>query len=314
MESLIVAINATIPFVVYIGFGYLLKQIGYVDEPFMRRVNGLVFKAFFPVMMFWNMISMSRDFTPNFRFMGITFVTILTITGLLLLIVPRLVKENPKRGVIIQAIYRSNFVLFAAPLTKTLCGDAGAQVAVMMMVIVIPTFNVLAVIVLELFNNDGSGVDVKKLIWNIITNPLLDGAIVGLICFLLGLSLPKSVASPISSIAGCTTPLALIVLGSTLKFDAIKGNLKYIVPAMTVRMVIIPAIALAVATMLGFSSVERVVYFEIFATPVATSSYAMAQNMGGDGDLAAQFVVISTVVAIVTIFLWVFWMGSVGML
>lgn len=312
MESLMVAINATIPFVVYIGFGYLLRVIGYVDEPFMRRVNTLVFKAFFPVTMFWNMVSLNRDFTPNFKFMLLVFVTIEGLIAILLVIVPKLVKENDKRGVIIQAIYRSNYVLFAAPLTKTLCGDLGSQIAVMMMIIVIPTFNIMAVIVLELFH--GGNVDVKSLIKNIITNPLLDGAVLGLICFLMGLKLPGSVASPISSIGGCTTPLALIVLGSTLHFDAIKGNMKYLVPSLGVKMILVPAIVLVIGTLVGLSSIERVVYFEIFATPVATSSYAMAQNMGGDGDLAAQFVVISTVVAIVTLFLWVFGMSSFGML
>ena len=73
---------------------------------------------------------------------------------------------------------------------------------------------------------------------------------------------------------------------------------------MTFKMVILPAIILAVATLLGFSGVERFVYFEMYATPVATASYAMAQNMGGDGELAGQFVVLSTVASIVTIFLW----------
>lgn len=50
-------------------------------------------------------------------------------------------------------------------------------------------------------------------------------------------------------------------------------------PSMTVKMVILPAVILAVATLLGFSGVERFVYFEMYATPVATASYAMAQNM-----------------------------------
>ena len=71
---------------------------------------------------------------------------------------------------------------------------------------------------------------------------------------------------------------------------------------------------LAVATLLGFSGVERFVYFEMYATPVATASYAMAQNMGGDGELAGQFVVLSTVASVVTIFLWVYFLNSIGWL
>ena len=150
------------------------------------------------------------------------------------------------------------------------------------------------------------------LIKNILKNPMIRGAIVGFIFHILGIKLPASVEGPIKQFASLTTPLALFVLGGTLHFNAIGGNLKYVVPSMTFKMVILPAIILAVATLLGFSGVERFVYFEMYATPVATASYAMAQNMGGDGELAGQFVVLSTVASVVTIFLWVYFLNSIG--
>ena len=40
----------------------------------------------------------------------------------------------------------------------------------------------------------------------------------------------------IKQFANLTTPLALFVLGGTLHFNAIGGNLKYVVPSMTVKM------------------------------------------------------------------------------
>jgi len=52
----------------------------------------------------------------------------------------------------------------------------------------------------------------------------------------------------------------------------------------------------------------------IFGTPVATSSYPMAVNMGGDGPLAGQLVFVSTVASLLTIFLFIFGMGSLGIL
>jgi len=36
--------------------------------------------------------------------------------------------------------------------------------------------------------------------------------------------------------------------------------------------------------------------------------------MGGDGELAGQFVVLSTVASVVTIFLWVYFLNSIGWL
>ena len=54
--------------------------------------------------------------------------------------------------------------------------------------------------------------------------------------------------------------------------------------------------------------------FEMYATPVATASYSMAQNMGGDGELAGQFVVLSTAASVVTIFLWVYLFTNIGLI
>ena len=105
-----------------------------------------------------------------------------------------------------------------------------------------------------------------------------------------------------------------VCTGGTLHFSAVKGNLKYLVPSLTVKMIVLPAIITVAATAMGFGSLERFVLFTMYATPVATASYSMAQNMGGDGELAGQFVVVSTAASIATIFLWVLLFKSMGMI
>ena len=50
----------------------------------------------------------------------------------------------------------------------------------------------------------------------------------------------------------------------------------------------------------------------MYATPVATASYSMAQNMGGDGELAGQFVVIEYGGIGVYYLLWVFFFTGMG--
>ena len=74
---------------------------------------------------------------------------------------------------------------------------------------------------------------------------------------------------------------------------------------------IIPSIIMMLAVKLQFRPVECFVLFAMFATPVAAASYPMAQNMGGDGELAGELVVASTVVSVVTIFLWIYFLKSI---
>ena len=312
MESFLVAVNAVMPFLIYISFGYGVRMSGLVDEAFMNKLNKLIFRAFFPILMFNNLYKVEPGFTLDGRLVAVGVGSVLLLELILVFLVPKFVKGNPQRGVVIQAIYRSNFVLFAIPLTTSLFGETGSVLASMMVAIVIPIYNVTAVIILELFHGGKS--DIRVLVKNVCTNPLILGALVGFIFFMLQIKLPACIDETAAQFADLTTPLALFVLGGTLHFSAVRGNLKYLVPSLTVKMVFLPAVITALATAMGFGNLERFVLFTMYATPVATASYSMAQNMGGDGELAGQFVVISTVVSIVTIFLWVLFFKTMGMI
>lgn len=285
---------------------------GLVDEAFMNKLNKLIFRAFFPILMFNNLYKVEPGFTLDGRLVAVGVGSVLLLELILVFLVPKFVKGNPQRGVVIQAIYRSNFVLFAIPLTTSLFGETGSVLASMMVAIVIPIYNVTAVIILELFHGGKS--DIRVLVKNVCTNPLILGALVGFIFFMLQIKLPTCIDETAAQFADLTTPLALFVLGGTLHFSAVRGNLKYLVPSLTVKMVFLPAVITALATAMGFGNLERFVLFTMYATPVATASYSMAQNMGGDGELAGQFVVISTAVSIVTIFLWVLFFKTMGMI
>ena len=151
MENFWIAVNAVVPFCIYIAFGLFARTIGLVEEEFTKKLNQMVFRAFFPIMMFYNLYSMdlSQKFNSKLMITGILSLFILIV--LLCVTIPVFVKENSKRGVMIQAIYRSNFVLFAIPLTESVFGSEGVALTSMMIAVVVPIYNVVAVIVLEYF-------------------------------------------------------------------------------------------------------------------------------------------------------------------
>jgi hypothetical protein len=312
MDNLNVAITAVLPFLCYIGFGYLAKELHLVEEPFMKQLNQMIFRLFFPFMMFYNIYNTDNGLQFDIRFAGISIATILVLVALLMIFVPVIEKENPKRGVIVQAVYRSNFVLFAVPLTESVFGSEGASAAAPMVAIIVPLYNVLAVIILEYFR--GGNVSPLELVKKIITNPLIEGAVVGMLFVALGIRLPAGIEKPISQFAGLTTPLALFVLGSTLRFSSLKKHMRYVTGVIGVKMILVPAIAMVLSVLFHMTKVQRFLYLSMFATPVAASSYAMAENMGGDGELAGELVVTSTAVSIVTIFFWIFLLRTFGLI
>ena len=149
---------------------------------------------------------------------------------------------------------------------------------------------------------------------NILKNPLIVGAIVGGLFLLFHLHLPQAVDQPVEAIAGLTTPLALFVLGGTLRFRAIGPNRKYLIPTLAVKMILLPLIMTILSVQFSMSPIERFVLLVMYGSPTAVSSYAMAENMGGDGELAGQIVVIGTAVSVFTLFAWIVVYGQMGLL
>ena len=312
-ESFMVALNAVAPFLILLSVGFLAVRTGLTDRAFMARLNALNFRLFFPFLMFSNVYSARPEDLPSVTLMIFGPVSVLLLIAVLLVVVPRIVKENPRRGTIIQAVFRSNFIIYGIPLTASVFGMARSSVCGMMVMIMVTLFNTAAVIVLEIFR-DGGRVRLKPLLLGLVRNPLLQGCAAGLLCYLLQIRLPDFIASPVSSLSSLATTLAMIALGASLVFDELKKNRRTVTAVLLVRLVLLPLIALPAAWVLGLRGVELFLVLMIFGTPVATASYPMAQNMGGDGQLAGQLVFVSTVASLGTVFLFIYAMSRLGLL
>lgn len=313
MESFLVATNAVIPFLFYITFGYTAKIKGIVSEEFLQKLNRMIFRLLYPFMTFYNIYKADPTDLPRPILMIFTGASILILEVILVIVIPKIVKENPKRGVIIQAIFRSNFILFGLPLTLSVFGDYAASVAAMLITVVVTIYNTTSVVILEMFNVEGKA-NPKEIFLNVLKNPLLQGCMIGLVFFLFGIKVPASLLKPISEFSNMTSPLALFVLGGTLRFSSVKKHLKYLVPTLGFKLIVLPAIMLSIGYMVGLRELELFLLVAVYGTPVAAASYSMAQNMGGDGELAGEFVVLSTVASTGTLFLWIFFMKSVGLI
>ena len=248
----------------------------------------------------------------NWLYIGTALASVFVLVGILMAVVPRLVPGDPQRGVIVQGIYRTNMVFFALPLAESIFGDSSLVATATIIAFIAPTYNILAVIILEYFR--GGSASPKVLAISLIKNPLIQGFIVGLVFHFAGWKLPAPIESPVLTLANISIPLALIVLGGTIRFSEVQQNARVVSTVIIVKMVILPAIMLAITLLLPLSAPERFMLFLTFAAPTASASYPMAENMGGDGPLAGQIVAFSSAISVVTLFLWVAGLGAAGLL
>ncbi|MCD8124381.1 MAG: AEC family transporter [Lachnospiraceae bacterium] len=312
MEGLIVSLRAVFPIFSMLVIGYWARWKGIVDDPSIKKMNALCFQVFMTAMMFYNVYSMDLESDLNPRLMAFAIAAILTILAVATVIVLWRVKENAKRGVIIQAIYRSNFVVLGLPLITAVYGSEAAGVPTVLISVVTPLYNFFAVIILEIFN--GTKPSVGKIAKNVILCPYILGAIAAMFFVVTGLQLPEVIVSLIQTLGQVASPLAIVILGASFSFGNVRKYAGVLAVICSVRLLLIPGITLTVAAALGFREVELMTVVALFATPTAIASYAMAQQLGGDADLAGVEVVMSTMLSVVTLFFWIFLLKNLGLL
>lgn len=302
MNEFYLSFQAIFPTFAMISLGYFLKKIRLYDNNTINQMNGLVFRVFLPIILFIGIYSTSLKEIVNFKLISFAIASIIIIFLASLLLILIIEKENSKKGVLIQSIFRSNYILFGIPLVASIYGENNIGVVSLMVGIVVPLYNILAVITLEMFRN--RKINYKKLFKNLLLNPLIISAFLGLLFLNLKIELPQIFVSTLNSLGKVATPLALVVLGSSFSFRNTK--LKQTLIGVLGKIIIVPLIFIPISIYYGFRNIELISLVALFATPTAVSSYTMASEMGGDKNLAANLVVYSTIFSLFTIFVIVF--------
>ncbi len=306
MESVRLSFQAVTPLFILMMLGYIIKNIGLADKKTFDVINKLVFKIFLPVMLFYNIYGAKSVQIFDGKLILFTVIGVLCIFILGYAFVMLITKENNKRGVILQSLFRANFAILGMPLVNYICGEGAGALTALMMSVIIPFFNVLGVVALKRFGSDDRKIDIASLVKGIITNPLIIGCLIGIFFFLLDIKLPVVLETPVKDIAVMTSPLSIIALGSEFAFGDMKGYAKDIVITVLARLIVVPLIVLFFAIRFGFSGEALACLLAAFGTPVAISSFSMVQQMGGDEKLAAQVIVVSSAACLVTLFGWIF--------
>lgn len=313
MENFLISFNVVFPIFLLMALGFLLRQIKLLSEPTIKQMNQFVFKAVLPASIFKNVYDSSIKDVFDGRLLAFSVVCVLAVILLALAFVVLFEKDSAKRGVLVQGMFRSNFVIFGLAVTAALCGGAVSGAASLLVAVIVPIFNFAAVIVLEAFGSKKA--DFKKILCGIATNPLIISSLFGIFISACGIKFPSVIENAIGQVASLTTPLALIVLGASIHFSTVKANVRPLVIGVLTKLVVVPAVCLSLAAFVfGFKGEHFAILLALFASPAAVSSFTMAEQMGGDGELAGQLVMFGTTLSVVTMFGFIYAAVSLGIL
>ena len=315
IQDLVFSCEVVLPIFLLILLGYVLTQIKLWNENFLKIANDLCFKCLLPVLLFYNVASANIFEVFNGKLILYVCLCACTLCGLLFLIVPLFVKDNKRRGVMIQGTFRSNFLLFGVPLGLSIGGEKGAILAAVVASFYVPVINMLSVISLYAFS-DSKNKNLKSALLGIIKNPLIIGGVSGLVFSLIrnsiGFTIPTVLDTTLVNIKSIATPFAFLILGGDLKFGNMLKNIKISAFSVLGKIVVIPAIFICGSALLGFDKLEMAILIAVFATPNAVSSYAMARNYEADHELAGEIITLGTLFSIITIFIFITLSKSFG--
>ena len=312
MDDLLFSLNTVFPLLVMMAVGFTARRVGVIGESAARQINACVFKIFLPLLLCFNIVDTQLGASTDVRTLLYAFVTTLLCFGVLFFATPRLCRDRASCGVLIQGIARSNYAIFGIPLVMMMYPEGDTSIAVLMVAVVVPVFNVLSTIALMIFGGEKSSP--WRIVKGVLLNPLILGTLAGFLLWYFRIPIPSLLETPLRSLGSIATPLALFVLGASLDFSKARANIKLLVISVTGRLVVVPLIFLSLAVALGIRDVSLAALIAVYASPTSVSSFPMAQQMGGNGDLAGGQVVFTTVFSILTVFLWVFVLKSLGYL
>lgn len=311
IQNFIIALEAVAPMFIVMAIGVMIRRRGLVGADDVKRMNKVIFNALFPVMMFSNLYGMNPEEAVNPKLMITGAAILMTVYAVTFAVVVKIEKDRRSRGAMIQAIFRSNFVIMGLPIVANIFGAENLGMTTIMMTIIVPMYNILAVTTLEIFR--GGKVSAGHIIRQIFRNPLILGAIAGILAVVTQLKVPFIVENTVDMLAAAATPMSLIMLGASFDVQSIGRCRRNLIICLVGRLVLVPAFALTVGILMGFRDVALVTLIAIFAAPCAVSSYTMAQQMDSDAELAGNTVIFSSLLSCFTMFMWIFMLKNFNM-
>lgn len=294
------ALGVTGPIFILVLLGICLKTLRVVDENLLDGASKLVFLVSLPALLFLSVANADIRSTFNGKLVGIGLLGTLIVFFVSTIVAKFVVKNLRDRGVFVQGGFRGNVAIVGLAFVFLAYGETGVARASIFMAALTLAYNFLAVVTLST-SLGKSGSKFTSVAVHVVKNPLMIAITLGIVFSLLKIDMPPVVDSSLQTLANMTLPLALICIGGTISLAEFRNSSLASVVAVVIKLLITPIVLVAIAWFLSVDKFDLGILFLMMSAPSAAAGYVMVQGMGGNGRLAANIVVISTLASVVTV-------------
>lgn len=273
--------------------GYLICHHTALGRPVWDSAEKLVYHLLFPALLFTSIVRnpLALDTALPLAGSALAVVSAGVLLAYALRAFPGVDARLHASGA--QTAFRFNSYV-ALALAERLAGGQGLAWMALLVSVCVPLCNVAAV--WPLARQGGHGY-----LRELARNPLILATASGLLFNLLGLKLPELLNITLGRMGAAALPLGLMAVGAGLQLGALREGPRLAAALLTIKHLLMPALALALVMALGLPVGQQIVVVAFAAMPTASSAYVLAVRMGGHGGYVAGLVTLSTLIAMVAL-------------
>lgn len=305
---MIPVIYALLPIFALIGLGLWLRKSGLAPEEHWVSVEQFSYWLLFPALL---ITTLAKADVPageagSMALALIIMMSIMTI-GVLLLRGP-IARRWGVGGAAFTSVFQGSvrwhgFIALAVALN--LYGEAGVALVAVALAALAPLANGVAVAVLARYGAAGAEASWGRIFKMIGQNPLIWGCIIGVTLNVTDMTLWQPLATLLDLLGRSALGIGMLAIGAALRIRAAREAGAAAVLTMFLKLIVAPALCLAIGSAVGLSGTTLVVAVICAAVPSAMNGFLLARKMGGDAPLYAAAVTLQTGAALITMPVWI---------
>lgn len=166
----------------------------------------------------------------------------------------------------------------------------------------VPVANLLAVTSLS----RGGALSFRQTVGKVVTNPFLIASVSGVMVGLSGYKIPAPLLAPAEMLANAAIPIALLSIGATMNWRALTRLDLFNGYLCLVRLALVPGVVLLGCLVFDITEDLSAVFVLFAALPTASAAHVLASAFGADRRLVATLIAQSTLMAALTLPLWIY--------
>ena len=311
LHDLLFSFNMCLPIFALLGLGCFLRYKGLFTQAFLDGLSALVYNVLLPANLFLDIaaIDLQQAFAP--RYALATVLCLLAQFALAWVAGNLLCPDRRKQSAFTHGSFRGNFAYVGLPLLQNIYNTTAIPSVAMVMAVVLPMYAVQGVVLLRIKERTGR-LQPLRILWDVVKNPMILGILAGLPFALFHIPLPAAIGKSLGLLQSACSPMALLVVGGSIQFAAIQGDLPLLLKACGLKLVAVPALWFAVAVVMGLSAEQTVTMTMLAAMPSAVNSFIVTKKLGGDGDTASGIVVLTHALSLLSLTAVIFLLKSGG--